>query len=192
MKLEPKILFVSLIVLAFFSLWLLYTNHIRQDQIDKLVHLQNEQILSGNEPESWGFEQAGNRSAKIVHPEVELSSAGLSLSVFFTDNGCGYCVDHEVELLNKLNEEFEGNFNTYLISHNKSFLKRLHDAEFPYTTIDPQEKLLNNDFDFGNPVALFTDKNGVVQIIHVAEKDNEAKSNHFYDRAESLLSSIHK
>lgn len=190
MNSKLKVLTFLVVILTLLNVWLLYANNARQIEMENLIRSKNETSLSNSDPENWGFEQAGNETAKIVHPEVELPEKDLSMSVFFTDSGCGYCVDHEVALLNDFYNKFESEFNVYLLSHNESFLERLHGAEFPYSVIDPEKKLVDHDFDFSNPVAIISDSNGIVQIIHIAEKDNKEKSNHFYTRVGSLLLSL--
>ena len=191
MKLKSKKLILSIVVLSILNVWLLYSNYVSKKQINNIISIQNNKPAPYEiETRRWGFEQSGDKPAKIIHPDVDIGEKSLFMAAFFTDNGCSYCVKHEVSLLNELNEKYNGELKVYLLSQNESFLERLYGAEFDYSTIDPQEKLLNNDFEFRNPVTLLADKNGVVQISHIAEKDNEEKSNQFYKRISSLLLSL--
>jgi len=190
MKNRPLLLYASGLLL-FLNLWLLYTNMERQEQIEFLnaevqkLNLENEQSTK-----SWSFEAVGENPARLIHPGVPQAEQSVSLSVFFTDKGCSYCVEYEVQIINKLYEKYKNKLRIYLLSHNDTFLKRLYDAEFPYKNIDPEKKLLDNDFDFSNPIALVTDENRLVQLIHIAEQDNEEKSHLFYTRISSLLESL--
>lgn len=78
MKDQSRIVVLLVIVLSLLNVWLLYTNQVRQDRIENLVEVQNQLSRPSGESANWGFEQAGNEAAKIVHPEVELPEEGLS------------------------------------------------------------------------------------------------------------------
>lgn len=178
-----KSVLILIVFLTALNLWSLAVNFELKNRVSKCRQF-NEINSSGS---IWGFENAGIENAYLVHPDVYTSRDQLNLLFFFTDLGCSYCIEHEVELLNKLYERHGNRFDVYLFSKNKSFLKRLYNAKFPYKTIMSQDKVLDNEFTFNNPVAIVTDSNGMVQIIHIADKDDKKRSEIFYKRINSLL-----
>lgn len=187
---SKELVIVTLILLGF-NIWLLYTNDKRQEQIDLLnSQIQSLNTVTKANSTDWGIEQEGNTIARIIHPEVHLNTEGTTLSIYFTDQGCSFCIENEVENLNKLWKKYPQKIKIFLMSYNKFFLKRLYGAVFSYKVIAPEEKLLDNNFSFANPIAILSDENNIVQLLHIAEKDNEVKSDKFYQRMNSLLESL--
>lgn len=68
------------------------------------IDLQNKIENAAAESSSWGFEQAGESTARIMHPEVSTPDSSLSLMVFLTDKGCMSCVENEVRNLNEFHK----------------------------------------------------------------------------------------
>ncbi|MTI88316.1 MAG: hypothetical protein FH748_10140 [Balneolaceae bacterium] len=188
---KDKTFVLIIILLGLLNVWSLYTNNQRQAQIDSYKsQIQKMSLFGKGTNPDWGFEKVGKTPAKIVAPEVDIKKEGLTISIFFTDRGCLTCVENEVKNINQLFQDHTSKLNVYLMSHNKSYLSRLFGAKFVYKNLDPEVKVLDNDFDFGNPVVLITDVNGLVHRIHIGEKENVKKSDQFYKELDSLLSSL--
>lgn len=166
-----------------------YTNNLRQNAIEvmKQVNIDNNHIDT-SENSDWGFEKKGDNLAKIISPEIITNRNELTYSIIFTDNGCRDCVENEVKNINELYSKYKNKFSVYLMSNNNNYLTRLYGADFSYKNIDPSRKIINNDFIFSNPIAIISNPNNNVLYIHVAEKDDDSKSNLFYSQLDSLFS----
>jgi len=166
-------------ILVAFNLVLLYLNTNLQNRI-KNVELQ---------ANSWGFEKTGDSVARLIHPQVQLPETGLSLIVLITDEGCITCMENEVRNLNDFHEKFRDRLKVYSFSRDTSYFEQFP-VYFTLELIDPDRPVLDNEFDFNNPVALVTDNNGMVQTIQVAEVGKAGKRNEFYKRMTSLFKSV--
>lgn len=185
---KKKTFYTAIITLCLLNIWLLYIN----EQLVKSVNvsqIQPNMNIKSTYSNDWGYEQFGESIGKIVHPDIpELND--IKLIALFTDIGCQFTVEHDVVLLNNLYKKYPDKIKIYLLSNNESFLKRLFNAKFPYEIIDINHKVLNNNFDFINPVSIISGNKSIVQILHISEKDNEMKSNMFFEKMDALLSSL--
>lgn len=153
------------------------------------IDLQNKIENAAAESSSWGFEQAGESTARIMHPEVSTPDSSLSLMVFLTDKGCMSCVENEVRNLNEFHKKFNEHLQVYILAPDTAYLEQLY-VTFPVKPINPEEAVLDREFNFMNPVALVTDANGMVQMINVSEVGKPGKQNSFYERTSSLFQSV--
>lgn len=168
-------------LLSGFNILLLYTN----------VNLQNQIKTLNLQIPSWASGKISALNIKITHHGVKLPDDGLSMVAFFSDQGCKSCIEHEVQNLNKIFRRYKKHIRVYLLSNNKSYLKRLFGATFPYAVMLPEEEpLFNTEFDVTNPVIVLTDSDKTLQHVYIAEKDKPQKSNQFYKSMRALFESL--
>jgi thioredoxin-related protein len=120
-------------------------------------------------------------------------SQGLRLLVFFDEEGCYFCIEKEVELINSLQENYDQFLDVYYNGNNKSSLARIYKAEFDYSLLKFDEHLDEygyNKFNNRDPFALLVDKNGALQVLHKAQKNDTALSVRFFAQMKSLFESI--
>lgn len=181
-------LYIIIVALFIGNIWLIYTNKTLSDWI-KINQLQTPYEEKSINDESWGFEKTGNTIAKINHPDVPKFEE-TKLLVFFTDIGCQFTIEYEVQLLNDLYKTHSKRTKIFLLSNHESYLKRLYDAKFEYELINIDHNILDNEFNFTNPVSIITGERSIVQSIHIAEKDNNFRSEIFYEKVDALFKSL--
>lgn len=170
------LLIIGLIALNIFSL---YFNLKRQHEVNQLA-----QRLEELESEIvWGGVDV---FAKITHPDIYLTSEGLTLVVLFTDKSCPSCLLYEVSYLNDFYSQHGAFVQVYYVSHEQPDLAN-YGADFPFNHISPNQSLLDTDFDLSNTVAILVDSQGVVQQVYRAEVGNQNKCRLFYQRMASLM-----
>lgn len=175
---SPKIIGI-IFVLVVFNILLLYTNFKQQNQISTLT----EKIRLSK------FGRIVNGNAKIINPEVRWSDTGVSLLIFFTDQGCEGCIENEVRNINSLTAKHNPYLRVYMLGENATYLKRYH-PNFSFETIPTDIPILDTELSITNPVAVLVDSRGIVQSVHTAEVGNPGISNRFYHRMHSLFESL--
>lgn len=176
---ENKKIIAVIALLVGLNVLLLYLNMDLQTKVEDM-EIENA---------SWGFEQAGESTARISHSAVSTPDSSLSLMVFLTDKGCMSCVENEVRNLNEFHKKFNNHLQVYIIAPDTTYLEQLY-VTFPVKPIDRDEAVLDREFNFMNPGALVTDANGMVQAINVSEVGKPGKQNRFYERMASLFQSV--
>ncbi|MDR9417599.1 hypothetical protein [Gracilimonas sp.] len=180
MKKSTFIIVTSLLILLNISL--LY----------QVSHLNNTDNNTSNTVEvfdKWGPESIGTSHAKINHSEIEIPDSGIVFTVVMTDFGCNSCMVNEIRLLNDLYSDFPNKIAVYIHSNDNSYLEQFKNT-FPVQVISNKENILDNTFEFSNPIGLIIDSNKLVQSIHMAQPENPGDRNFYYKKIESLLSSL--
>lgn len=139
--------------------------------------------------ESGKYIKVSTLNIRITHPSVAFSDNGMTVEAFFSDQGCRSCIEHEVQKLNSLFSHYREKIQVYLMSHNKSYLRRLFGATFPYEVISHRKSIFNVEFELTNPVIVLTDSNGTVRYFYMAEEGAKEKSNQFYQDMNSYFDS---
>src|SRR5690625_1941591 len=117
MKGEKLYHIIAIIILTGFNIFLLYANAEHQNRITYLS------IQQDNFKEKLEYKERSNmlNNTKIIHPEVELPSSGISLLVFFTDRGCPSCLTYEIPNLYKFYKGHSQFTQIYLLSNSDSY-----------------------------------------------------------------------
>ncbi|MTI88597.1 MAG: hypothetical protein FH748_11570 [Balneolaceae bacterium] len=158
----------------------------------QVSHLNNKDDNSSNAIEvfdKWGLESIGTSHAKINHSEIEIPDSGIFFVVVMTDVGCSSCMVNEIRLLNKLYNDFPNKIDVYLHSNSDSYLEQYNNT-FPVQVISNKENILDNGFEFTNPVGLIIDSNKLIQDIHLAKPENPGNRNFYYKKIKSLFNSL--
>lgn len=179
---KKLIVIASIFILCGFNGLLLYTVSSLQDRIKT----SKQQILRSE------HHKLQTLHLRISNSSIKLPDSGLALSIFFSEEGCRFCVEHEIQNLNKFYDLYTKYVHVYLLGYNKSYLHRLFGATFPYVVITPGKPIFNTKFILTNPVAVLTDSIGMVHQMYLTEKGKQQKSDQFYHRMRLLFSSLRK
>lgn len=182
---KNKVLFI-LFVLLTSDILLLFQNFEKQNSINELN--RQLQILEKLNPTN---EMGLNIDYKLLDSiDMEIKPNRLLLISLLTEQGCGSCLEEEIEYLNTIYSKYK-DYLLVFYEGNPSVLKSFN-AKFKFQNTNNLKKKFNLPIRVDNPVSILVDKYGNIQSYHKAVVSDPSASASFYFKVNSLFKSVYE
>lgn|GEM_PF-5044349 len=185
---------IILIVLAVLNIVLLVQNYFLKKNensfSDKYEVLKSEIYEFGGKGKLLNPLSYLYSDIELLPASAEVNNNDVFMLVVFDDHGCPACIEHHVNLLNKMPNELHPYVSVLYNGEQKDYLDSFRPS-FKYVIKKPEEQLFSKSMNFPRPMA-FLIAGKKIYMLHRTEAASNLKTELFYQRATNLLSKIYK